>query len=401
MSQIYHRLTYSFYHSPFAIYLATMLSAIFIRTYFFETISVVWIINFIGLGWFFRNNLLHPTKNILWICTLYIFSAIGTLAVNTELLEWGPKAVGTNLNTLAVCMFWVICNSQIKMQFWTISTIEAFCKFLSVLGLITILYAWVADSASVLSIMRGASAYSIKTYGFFYSKNIYGAFVALTIIADLLLYQEKGRFKYLFFSGVKIVAVVLSFSRAALLLGISIYAFTALLSLRQKNILKLVIIFAFLGLCVGLFILSHESAMQFMINQVFRVEVGDAGRTFLRQMALDKFGSSLWHILFGVGYFGIDFLDIDIDNTYFYLLFSGGILKVFIYVVAYIISIKRILQLRRHNMILGNLCLSVSVSYLLFAYFESVALFELGLLNFLFGIWMYIIPFGWDSEKNN
>lgn len=383
-------------HNSVSNYLILMLLAIAVRTYFFETIAIVWIINFLGVCWFFRTTFLHPNKKILWACIVYVLCAVGTIAFNTESLGWGLKAVGTNLNTLAVVLFWLICGSRENEIWSTERNLNNLFHFLSLLGFISVLYAWLVDFSSVFSIIRGASAYSIKSYGFFYGKNIYGAFVALTIGADLWLYQQNHSWKHLFIMLIKIIAIVLSFSRAALLLAGGICSLSCLLGIRRKNTLKLSILLAILGALGGWFILSSEMSVHFFIDKIFRIEVGDAGRAALRETALAQFGSSSWHFLFGVGYFNMDFLDMDIDNTYLYLLFSGGLLKLIIYFLAYVLSLHKILWLRKRNLVLGNICLAISISYLAFAYFESVSLFELGLLNFIFGVWLYLIPFGYQ-----
>lgn len=385
--------------NSFRSYFLLMLIALAIKTYFLNFIAVVWIINFLGLYICFGNSFIHPSKKIISMGLFYICCGIATVAVNADSIDWGLKAVGININILVVPLFWLICAQENTIKRWNTQNLQKFLLFISSLGLISILYAWFVDTSTLLAIMHGASAYSVKSYGFFPHKNIYGAFVALTTVADLLLYGKTGHWKYLILIGIKMLAVIFSFSRAALLFLILTYIVFALLGLRNKNTLKLCVIFGCIGIMLGILMLGYEPSIQFTRNQVLRMEIGDTGRLNAIESSLGKFGSSPWHILFGVGYFNLDFLNIDIDNTYLYLLFSGGIVKIIIYLIAYLIVLHQIWWLRRQNIVLGNMCLAVSIGYLAFSFFESVALFELGLLNFMFGLWIYLIPFGYNVNS--
>lgn len=376
-----------------------MLLALAAKVYVYNDIALVWALNFIFLCVCFRQAFLKPNKTIFIMSCLYILCAICTMALNTDSIDGDIKGLGTNINTLAIPIFWFICSWQGHLKGWNEKNIEKWCWFISSIGLLSVLYAWFVNISDVKMILNGVSVYTIKAYGFFPQKNIYGAFVALTIVADLFLYQKTGNWKNLFILGLKSIAVILSFSRAALLLLFLFYISDTLLNLINKKTLKWNLLLCLGGLFTLCLFLTYPSISNFIMRAIFRIEVGDAGRISILENSLSKFGSSLWHILFGVGYFNITALDMDLDNTYFYLLFSGGIIKVGFFLIGYVFSLKKIWILRSENILLGNACLSLSVAYLSFAFFESVALFELGLLNFLFGMWLYIIPYGYYGSS--
>ena len=246
------------------------------------------------------------------------------------------------------------------------------------------------------------SAYNVNVAGFFYSKNIYGAFISLTIAADLYLITQKWNIKRLFVIIVKILAVVVSFSRAALLqMGIMLFLF---IWLKKKRRIK---DYALLGLGAALVVVvlaaiwSNEQFVKFVLDGVLRVDSGDAGRQALRIQALQKISKGILGVFFGVGFAGIEQLDIDVDNTYLYLLFSGGIIKIMFYLFFVVVSFRNIFLLKNVDEPLYRICISVAISYLAFAFFESVAVLELGLLNILFTMFMFLFPIGLTNPQED
>ena len=158
-------------------------------------------------------------------------------------------------------------------------------------------------------------------------------------------------------------------------------------------------IFFLLFIGVIVYVINNSLLYNFAYNSVFRINVGDAGREVLRNQAIEKVENNVVEMIFGVGFAGIDILDIDVDNTYLYIFFSGGIFKILFYLVSILLSIIKILRMKLYNENLYRVCLSVLVSYLFFAYFESVAVLELGLLNFVYTFFVFFIPFSYVNRS--
>lgn len=382
-----------------SLYIIIMMIGIILSTFVTQSITIAWIINLAGLT-VFLPYIRYVNIDSVIISFLYILFGGITVFLNNNFIIGDLKSIGTNVNIFIFPFFLIMTYSlSIRYKFTQLSFINVF-QCLSILGVISIVFSWVMGGSDILNVYSGLSAYQAKAAGLFYSKNIYGAFVGLTIGADLYLLNLKSSFNkyneesiYLLIVGIKIIAVILSFSRAALL-QVFVMIFLYLLLGNSKSIHKYILLFFTFIVACGLlaFIHSHENLMTFLLNSVLRIDVGDAGREVAREMAIGKFSDNMLNILFGVGFAGIDVLDIDLDNTYLYLWFTGGIPKILFYIGAILISFRNILFLKKMYNGFFRVCFAVAGSYLFFAFFESVAVLELGLLNFLYTLFMFIIP---------
>ena len=371
-----------------------MLAGVVIRAYFVSSISIVWIINFVSILWLTFPYIRFSEKKDVTIALGYLFTQLFTLLVTSQYISSNMKAIGTNINILSFPITYLFLTRIEKDNLIEIDAVDELFNFLSILGIITFLYAWITGARDIIRVFNGLSAYRARAYGFFYGKNIYGCFVSLTIAPDLFLLSKKINVKRTIIVTLKVIAVILSFSRAALLQMI-VMIFLFLWTNRQRTVRDYLLLFSLIiiiGLLVS-YIRSNPRIMSFINKSVFRVDSGDAGREALRNIAINKVNNESpisW--ITGVGFAGIDHLHIDIDNTYLYLLFSGGVSKALFYLLVIIKAIKGIFAVNLQNRTLSKLCMSVLVSYLFFAFFESVAILELGLLNFVFTLLIILIP---------
>lgn len=378
------------------IYFCVMLIGVMLRTYITHTITIVWIVNLTGLIGLFMPYFRYYERGIALLSVIYIIFAFLTLVVSSKYITGSVKALGTNVNIIILPLLLNLAMSY-KAKIELVNNVKAILSFLSFLGIIAFLFAWAVNFDEILKVFFGTSAYKVDVSGFFYSKNIYGAFISLTIAADLYLLSLRKSFRKIVIIGAKYLAVVLSFSRAALLqAGIMTVVF---LGVKYRNRIKDYIVpIVFVIICAGVLVLIKYNSWlySFLYNSVFRFDVGDAGREVLRNQAVEKVEDNLLEFILGVGFAGIDTLGIDIDNTYLYVMFSGGVFKAIFYVIIMCFSLLRIIQIRHKNKELYRICLSVYISYLFFAFFESVAVLELGLLNFIFTFFLFVIPFTYD-----
>lgn len=381
-------------------YIAVMLLGVVLVTFITKTITIAWVINLLGLLILFFPFYSQTNTRCLIGATLYIFCGLITLFFNMDFISSDLKSIGTNVNILVLPITFMIINT-IKTKYpIKYFDVEKCMIFLSRLGTLAVILSWILGGVGILSVYNGANAYQAEVAGFFYSKNIYGAFVGLTLSADLFLNFASGSLLKKIIIAVKTLAVILSFSRAALL-QIGVMFFVYFWKKKSKSMADYIL--ALVGILCGVisfyYLQNDEGISNFFMNSIFRIDAGDAGRSLARHEALDKFTSNLINPLFGVGFAGIDALDIDIDNTYLYLWFTGGIPKVLFYIGALIISYIKIKSLKLYNPEIYRLCISVYVSYMFYAFFESVAVLELGLLNFLFTFFMFILPIGLYKDR--
>ena len=377
-----------------------MLIGIVLRTFWTHTITVVWIVNLITVFVFWGSYSLKVKQRVFIFGFLSILLGIITFVINYRYLDVNLKSIGTNVNIIIIPFFLFIIERIRDDKPLADINLNDILFFLSIMGLVSIVVSWVIGYSDIIRVFQGRlNVYRANNGGLFYGKNIYGSFVSLSLCADLYLYKKAYKKKSILLTIIiiKVLALIVSFSRAAMLqAAVAAFMFLWFNGKRSARDWVLLGIVAAASLII---VLSNQTLYDFFVYNVLRLETGDAGRAVLRRLAVDRVDSDPLTLLFGVGYAGIDSLNIDIDNTYLYIYFSGGLFKILFYLVTLFVSVKRIIQIRIRNLFLGNLCMAVTVSYFVFAFFESVAVLELGLLNFLYTFFMFIVPSGYDSGE--
>lgn len=387
----------SFIYRIFA-YLILMLFGVMLRTFVTGSVAIVWIINIIGLLVCFFPIYRRLSQKVLFYSIFYIILCLITFLLNVGYFNESLKSIGTNINIIIVPMYLFIISYVSKHKPFDNVNLFKLLRLISLLGTVSVLFAWIFDFQDIIRIILGqVRVYSADVDGFFYHKNIYGAFITLSLAADLFLYSTVRKRSRLIVLIAKLFAIVLSLSRAALLqAGIMLFVF---FWTEKKHRINDVLLLLIIVAVIAVVLLTNDSILYFIRNSILRVDVGDAGRAHLRLRALEIVGSNYLNFLFGVGFSGLDFLDVDIDNTYLYLLFTGGIVKVIFFVFYYFLATKRNIEIKQYNRLVYRLSISVSVSYLAYAFFESVAVLELGLLNFCNMFYIFLLPFGYNPAK--
>jgi O-antigen ligase len=186
--------------------------------------------------------------------------------------------------------------------------------------------------------------------------------------------------------------IILSFSRGALLFcGMFLICFFVSPYCRNAKINKLIISSVFIGAIILLFYINKLSV--FLKDKVFRLAVGDAGRSDLWIDTLSKVDFGVKEILLGIGFSSLNNIGTSyVHNIYLELFLVGGIIKLSIYFILFICAFKRICDLKAKNRLLFHFCFSVLAGYLFFGWFESVIVFELGLISSLFTIMIFFLP---------
>ncbi|MBQ6197302.1 MAG: hypothetical protein IJK47_07760 [Lachnospiraceae bacterium] len=390
------------------LYTVLMLGGVILRTYMTHSVTIVWVVNAISIFVCFFSYLRHLSKRTLVYAFIYFLFCLITLFVNSQYITRSLKSIGTNINIIIPLIYLAIIHYSYTRKPYSNQDISKLLNIISLLGIIAFLFTWIVNFGDLLGAILGRiRIYRADIDGFFYNKNIYGAFISLSLAADLYLYGVSTNGKRIPLIVLKIIAIALSFSRAALLqAGIMIFTFLWTQKKHKKRDFFLLICFIILLIVI---VFTNESIMLFIRNSILRVSVGDAGRSLNRKRALEVVGANPLSLFLGVGFFGLDYLNIDIDNTYLYLLFTGGIVKIVFFIFVLVFSAKRIKEIRHSNSLLSRLSISVFLSYLAYAFFESVAILELGLLNFLNLFYILLLPSGYsintlkdyDSIKEN
>ncbi|WP_320811785.1 O-antigen ligase family protein [Allofournierella sp.] len=378
-------------------YILIMLVAVAISTLFNMGSYFFWIINGIAYVLLFGEYYIIQSIRMWWCFFSYLVFGIITILLNTVYVTADLKSIGMQVNLVFTPLFLMLFNKVNHEKPFVQLDVKRLFQFLSVLGTFSAVIAIATGFSDLLAVFSGRlGAYSANAAGFFYSKNIYGAFVGLTLCADVYLYQESKSVKRAIICAFKYFCVIISFSRAALLqVSIAIFLFFWF-SINRSKKEWMILILAVLVTVVMIY--QSPDLQRILIDQVLRLDAGDAGRAQLRQNALEVVDLGTFRSFLGIGYAGINFFNVDIDNTYYYTFFAGGIVKIAFFMCVSIISLISILKLKKKDRLISEICLAVWCSYFVFAYYESVAILEIGLLNFCYMIYMFLIPMGYRNK---
>ena len=267
-------------------YLVVMWIAVVLARVLSLTSTFFWIVNLIGFVVLFVRYMRLIDKATFQICLFATLTGLISFLLNTEYLSNSLKSIGTNVGILTLPMFLCVFASLRRYPLGEEETVKIL-KCLSALGTIVMLSVLLLDFRNIFSVALGRhSSYGLSLSGLFYGKNIYGAFLALTMCADLYLYKSGSRRRGggILLCVVKFIGVILSFSRAALLQAvIALFLFYWFSRKRAfKEWAAAVVIVA----AMGIYIAGHPEIIQFIEKQVLRVDVGDAGREAARLRTL-------------------------------------------------------------------------------------------------------------------
>lgn len=378
-------------------YIFVMLLAVAISTFLNVGSYIFWIINAVAYFWLFSKYYIVQRVQMWWCFFTYLAFGILTILLNTIYVTSDLKSIGMQVNLVFTPLFLMLFDKVNHEKPFVQMDVKKLFHFLSVLGTFSAVIAVVTGLSDLVAVFSGRlGAYSANAAGFFYSKNIYGAFVGLTLCADVYLYQESKSIKRAIICAFKYFCVIISFSRAALLqVSVAIFLFFWFSRKRSKREWVILILAVLVTVVV---IYRSPDLQRILFDQVLRLDTGDAGRARLRQNALEVVDLGTFKSFLGIGYAGINFFNVDIDNTYYYTFFAGGIVKIVFFLCVSIISLISILKLRKNDRSISDICLAVWCSYFIFAYYESVAILEIGLLNFCYMIYMFLIPMGYRNK---
>ena len=381
-------------------YFIIMLLAVIIHTYFVSSIAVVWAINFTGLVLIFGNRLRKVGCGWFRFISLYLLFSVLTFLFNIEYFNGSLKSIGTNVNLIVTPIYIILLFEYSSIKPFSDNKIFDLFNFISALGLFSVAFAWITGYRDIIRVVYGSmNAYQAEASGLFFGKNIYGAFISLSASVDLYQYVQSRKTRYLALFVLKFVAVMVSFSRAALLQAV-LFSFL-FLWMNRKSVLHDWMLIIIVVLLFAVAILMNQQILNNFIKTFVRFEAGDAGRAAERSRAISAIGNNILEIIFGVGFSGLDSLSLDIDNTFLYLFFTGGIIKCTFFVYLFIHLFHYLRRLKIYNASLSNYCLAMAFSYFAYAFFESVAVFELGILNYMFTFFIFMIPSGYHVVPEN
>lgn len=387
-------------------YILILYFGMFISNFFviIDRTTTFWLINLAGYLVFFICFLKGKKTNLLSIglAACLISASFFTVAFHSHHIFDNTKSLGLNVNIIIVSCN-IILFFDDKDFYISTNDFISICKLVFILGIISSIYNLLDNYKSLTLIFNTYNSYTIASRSFFDNKNTFGAVCMLSIASGLyLIFNVKRHTKVIILGLVLLVLnLIISFSRTALL-STGIFAFIYLLLIFrskekfdnwQKKYFKMIkcLILILAISAFGLFIFNPK-INNFVINMVFRKDFGDAGRKEIWLDGLGYLNGGIVDSLFGIGYSQMNYYGTTyLHNVYLELFVSGGLLKCLVY---FAILLKPIVNYRRtKNKSLANyLSIAMLLSYLVYAFFESQIIFELGIVPFLFMTLIYMTP---------
>ncbi|MGL6200084.1 MAG: O-antigen ligase family protein [Lachnospiraceae bacterium] len=383
-----------------------MLLTVMIASNFFVFIDVfvtLWMGNIAALG-IFMILLIHynrfTTREAAAAALAAFAVQIPAIIFYSDHILDSMKSLGQNANIFSLPCYFIItgilANESIlekdmaailKMIFYT-SAIVALITFLTNLNT---LYLFATDTNS----------YQIAFNGIFHNKNNLGVFCCIGLIVGLyLFYIEEKKGLIVFLWGITAVVLVLSLSRAAMVM---LLAFVIIFVIKRlgnddshnfQNSDKIIrrLFWGLIIVLVTLFILN-DSFRDFVMLKIIRMDAGSAGRINIWNGIIDNFDNNIIFYLFGMGFGELNYRSLkDSHNIYLNIFSTGGLIKCFIYIFIFAKSLSVIKRLKQYDRLLSDFCFSVAVSYLIFGIFETLIIFEFGLFSFELALLFIFIP---------
>ena len=236
------------------------------------------------------------------------------------------------------------------------------------------------------------SAYSLATHSFFDNKNTFGTFLGITVVCGFYLFSIDRKKIYLVSSLFQLAMCIFSFCRSALLFLLVYFI------LQYKNFKKIAFIIL-LASIICLILHSSTNISQFIIEKVLRLEYTDTGRRVIWHNVWISSNFHGFDYLIGIGPSEMEWSSVSyVHNIYLESLVTGGFAKIFYYAFLLSYSLYNITKIQDMN--LRVFCSGVMGGYLVYGMVESVLLFELGLIPFLFAFITFFIPCLQSNQKD-
>lgn len=318
-----------------------------------------------------------------------IIRNIITIAVNRVGIVSGFVEIFTTL--ILFYLFFEITRSTKAV---TVDDVMGFYKVYAYFIIISCVYNMIVNFGSLTNIFS-AVVYSGKgVCSFFDNKNTFGFYLLMGSLATMFLYSRTKEKRWFFTSLLFIVNELMAMCRTAMLLSLVVLLMSIIVGGRKTGRRILVAI----CLVVAGFIVIKN--VPFLDRYFFGSVLGDTDslevrETFVENMLPLARGKQLW-----IGYGGdlsrtlaLSYTgNIYFHNTYLYLLISGGLFQVVLFLSCIITAIKSSVVSYRKDMGIGAMCLISIVIYLVYAYIESVPLFNTKVVSMISTIFAVSMP---------
>lgn len=294
-------------------------------------------------------------------------------------------------SVLLVYIFFEIPSKSRKSR---VEDVLRFYRIYSYFMLIAAVYNMVINFNSLIHI-TGLTVYSAENIcSFFDNKNTYGVFLIFGVLACTILKTMTKEKRWMFFCIIFFINTVMAMCRTAILISFAVIVGSYMVTSKRK-LRDIMILAAFL--CVVLIlVLKNEIVSRFVFKNLFGSSVSMEARSSYAEILLPYLKGV--HLLFGFGTdkamsFAADYAgNAYYHNSYLKALMVGGVLKLALQIYAIVVSLNYGLKCRRIDKSIGNLCLLSTAVYVIYAFVESVILFDTPVVTIMAVMFIISMP---------
>lgn len=320
-----------------------------------------------------REHITIVSKYFFFFLLISFMRMLGTIIWNraeilSEIQSWIIEAL--LLYVLYEC---VLYAKNIKSQ-----EVLTFYKIFAYFMTVAAVYNIIAHFNSLLHITSLTVYNTDGICSFFDNKNTYGVFLIFGTLAAIILKIVLQQQRWVVMAVLFVVNELMAMCRTALILSMILIIASFLIDkkTRFQGIIALILL---VGIII-VFVRQNESVDYFLTNTLFGNSSSlDARNDYVTSMLPLVKGGHFW-----VGYGNSNAINLAMKytgnayyhNTYLKCLISGGIVKLVLQISAIMLSIKYGFKNRSYNKTIGNLCLLSTFIYVVYAFVESVILFD-------------------------
>lgn len=321
--------------------------------------------------------------------SIYIFGTIGTMLLNRTGLSTEILALG-----ISIALMYILYDGSRKYIYYSIDDVYVFYKIITYFIFVAAIYNMIINRDSLLNITSLVVYETEDIASFFDNKNTYGVFLLFGFLSTTILKIQLKQFRWTLCMIVFFVNEVMAMCRTAIIISFFLFLISFLIEERgrMRKIFFLILFFAVFSVLVS----RVQALNHFVVYNLF----GDTGSLDTRNIYVDQMlplarGK---HLLLGYGnenamnmvgkYTGNSYY----HNTYLKNLISGGIIKLILQIVLVISSFSYALRCRKYDVRVCSFCVISTITYLIYAYVESVVLLDTPVVSIMATMFVVSLP---------
>ena len=244
--------------------------------------------------------------------------------------------------------------------------------------LVACLYNMVIHYNSLLHIMNLSVYGGSNICSFFDNKNTFGVFLMFGVLGATILKTITKQKRWLVIILICILNELMAMCRTAIVLSVGLFIVGILIDKTHRKRNAFLLIF---GISIAIFIINTNSVIgQYFTRTLFgSTQSLDARNDYIQEMLPLIHGQ---YALWGYGDIQASRLAATVTgnkyyhNTYLKLLISGGVLRLWLYIMALALAVRSGMNVFWHHVKIGGLCLLSIVVYIVYSCVEAVILFD-------------------------